>query len=63
MKTHTAPNSVSVQLVLGPGHHPMHVAIVRRDKQQLAMYPAAWNKNRIPSIQEVQKDARWRVSQ
>jgi len=63
MKTHTVPNSVSVQIVLGPGHHPMHVAVVRRDKLQLAMYPAKWTANRIPSITEVQRDARWRVCQ
>jgi hypothetical protein len=37
----------------------MCVVIVRRGAQQLAHYPAAWNANRIPSLTELQRDARW----
>ena len=36
-KTHTVPNSITVQIVLAAGLHPKHVAVVRRDGQTLAM--------------------------
>lgn len=62
VKTHTVPNSVTVQIVLAAGHHPKHVAVVRRDGQTLAMYPADWTRNRVPTITEVQRDFRWQAS-
>ncbi len=58
-KTHTVPNSITVQIVLAAGLHPKHVAVVRRDGQTLAMYPSELTRNRIPTIHEVQKDFRW----
>ena len=58
-KTHTVPNSITVQIVLAAGLHPKHVAVVRRDGRTLAMYPAELTSNRIPTIHEVQKDFRW----
>ena len=58
-KTHTVPNSITVQIVLAAGLHPKHVAVVRRDGRTLAMYPAELTRNRIPTIHEVQKDFRW----
>jgi len=58
-KTHTVPNSATVQTVCDQNHKPMCVVIVRRGAQQLAHYPAAWNANRIPSLTELQRDARW----
>lgn len=58
-KTHTVPNSITVQIVLAAGLHPKHVAVVRRDGQTLAMYPSYLTRNKIPTIREVQSDFRW----
>ena len=58
-KTHTVPNSITVQTVLAAGLHPKHVAVVRRDGQTLAMYPSYLTRNKIPTIREVQSDFRW----
>ena len=62
MKTHTAPNQCNVQIVLGKGSHPMHVCVARRNGVAMAMYPAQWTQNRIPSINELQRDARWQIA-
>jgi hypothetical protein len=59
MKTHTVPNSITVQVVLTAGHAPKHCAVVRRDGQTLALYPAEWSNGRIPTMAQVSKDARW----
>jgi hypothetical protein len=62
-KTHTVPNSITVQVILAAGQHPKHMAVVRRDGQVLALYPAEWNRNRIPTLREVQRDFRWQKPQ
>jgi hypothetical protein len=56
---HTVPNSITVEVILAAGQRPIHVAVVRRDGQALAMYPAEWNRYRIPTLDEVQRDFRW----
>lgn len=61
-KTHTVPNSITVQIVLAAGQHPQHMAVVRRNGQTLAMYPAVWTRNRIPTMREVQREFRWNLA-
>jgi len=62
LKTHTIPNSVTVQTVLAAGQHAHAVCIVRRDGEQLAYYLPEWTNGRIPSMAEVQRDARWNLA-
>jgi hypothetical protein len=61
-KTHTVPNSVSVQRVLDAQQNARMVCIVRRDGQALAYYLPEWTANRIPTMAEVMRDARWNLA-
>lgn len=59
---HTVPNQVSVRTVLGAGQHARTVCVVSRDRQALAYYLPEWTANRVPSLTEVQRDARWQIA-
>lgn len=63
-KFHTSPESVTVQLCLDDNHNAFHCAIVRSGNGLiLAMYPAKWNDNRIPSLKTLRKDFQWQTPQ
>lgn len=59
-QTHTVPNQCTLTHKL-IGGKLTGCAVAGRDKQVLALYPAPWNKGRIPSMRELQSDARWQV--
>ena len=60
-KTHTVPNMLTIRGVHSTptGVRWMQCCIVSRGKEELAVYPAEWTNGRIPSMSEVQRDARW----
>lgn len=65
-RTHTVPNQITVHAVEMPEtHRIVHCAVASRNGKALAYYPCEWHyrefANRImPSMQQVQKDARWK---
>lgn len=58
-RTHTVPNNVSVQLVETAAQHVRPCLVVRRDREVLAIYLPEWTSNCIPTIAQLQRDARW----
>lgn len=69
-KLHTVPNTVTLRTVLCAGSRAVQCAVAWRDREALAYYPVAWIANdgsrragceRIPTVSEVQRDARWNV--
>lgn len=60
MRFHTPPNMLTVIRCVRADGRQVSVATVFRKSEMLASYPADMNAGKIPTMQQVSKDAAWR---
>lgn len=59
---HTAPNQITIERITRADGSQFSAARVSRDREHLASYPAWLNAHDMPTVTQVQTDARWNVA-